>query len=71
MSSVEAASAAPNLKQGQLRNLILATLASTVGFWAWTIVGPLSKRYAGEMSLTPGQTAILVAMPIFVGSIAR
>lgn len=71
MSSVEAASAAPNLKQGQLKNLVLATLASTVGFWAWTIVGPLSKRYAGEMSLTPGQTAILVAMPIFVGSIAR
>ncbi|MCT2360162.1 MULTISPECIES: nitrate/nitrite transporter [Kocuria] len=71
MSAVPAAEAAPNLKQGQFRNLILATLASTVGFWAWTIVGPLSKRYANDMHLSPGQTAILVAMPIFVGSIAR
>ena len=71
MPSAQIAAANPDLKQGQLFNLIAATLASAVGFWAWTIVGPLSKRYAGEMGLTPGQTAILVAMPIFVGSIAR
>lgn len=71
MSTAPVAAATPNLKQGQLRNLVLATLASTVGFWAWTVIGPLSKRYATEMHLSPGQTAILVAMPIFVGSIAR
>jgi NNP family nitrate/nitrite transporter-like MFS transporter len=56
---------------GQLRNLLLATLASTVAFWAWTLVGPLSKHYSGEMHLSSGQTAFLVAMPIFVGSLAR
>ena len=71
MSTAPVAAATPNLKQGPLRNLVLATLASTVGFWAWTVIGPLSKRYATEMHLSPGQTAILVAMPIFVGSIAR
>ena len=31
-----------DLKKGQLFNLLLITFASTVGFWAWTIVGPLS-----------------------------
>ncbi|OMH23278.1 MFS transporter [Tersicoccus phoenicis] len=61
----------PDLRSGQLRNLILATVASTVGFWAWTVVGPLSKRYAQQMDLSSSETALLVAMPIFVGSIAR
>ena len=35
-----------DLKKGQLFNLLLVTFASTVGFWAWTIVGPLAKYYA-------------------------
>ncbi|WP_298252013.1 MFS transporter [uncultured Arthrobacter sp.] len=61
----------PDLRAGQLRNLVLATLASTVGFWAWTIVGPLSRRYAQQMELDATQTAVLVAMPILVGSVFR
>ena len=32
-----------DLKNGQLRNVLLATFISTIGFWAWTIVGPLAK----------------------------
>ena len=60
-----------NLKSGQLKNLIVATIASTVGFWAWTIIGPLSSRYAADMDLGAGQTSVLVAMPILVGSVAR
>lgn len=71
MSSAETPASAANLKSGQLRNLIVATVASTVGFWAWTIIGPLSSRYASGMDLGPGQTSILVAMPILVGSVAR
>lgn len=42
-----------------------------MGFWAWTIIGPLSSRYSQAMDLTAGQTSILVAMPILVGSVAR
>jgi NNP family nitrate/nitrite transporter-like MFS transporter len=64
-------SAELNLRPGQTRNLLLATLASAVGFWAWTIVGPLSKRYAQQMDLSDTQVAALVAMPILVGSICR
>ena len=62
---------APDLKVGQLRNLLLATLASAVGFWAWTIVGPLAKRYAQQMDLDATQTSVLVAMPILVGAVCR
>jgi MFS transporter, NNP family, nitrate/nitrite transporter len=59
------------LSRGQGLNLWLATLASTVGFWAWTMIGPLSARYTEAMSLSPTQTAVLVAMPILVGAVAR
>lgn len=59
------------LRAGQTRNLIIATLASVMGFWAWTIIGPLSSRYSQAMDLSAGQTSILVAMPILVGSVAR
>jgi MFS transporter, NNP family, nitrate/nitrite transporter len=60
-----------DLARGQGLNLWLATLASTVGFWAWTMIGPLSARYTEAMSLIPTQTAVLVAMPILVGAVAR
>ena len=48
--------AAPSydLKNGQLRNVLLATFASTIGFWAWTVVGPLAKMYAKQMHLDAG-----------------
>ena len=60
-----------DLKKGQLFNVLLATFASTIGFWAWTIVGPLAKMYAKQMHLDAGMTSVLVAMPIFIGAIGR
>lgn len=67
------AEASYDLKKGQLFNLLLATFASTVGFWAWTIVGPLAKFYGqpDQMGLNAGTTSLLVAMPIFIGAIGR
>ncbi|QCU78509.1 NarK/NasA family nitrate transporter [Citricoccus sp. SGAir0253] len=59
------------LARGQSRNLALATVASTVGFWAWTMIGPLSGLYTRQMQLAPTETAVLVAMPILVGAVAR
>ena len=62
-----------DLKKGQLFNLLLITFASTVGCWAWAIVGPLAKYYAKpeQMNLNPGTTSLLVAMPIFIGAVGR
>lgn len=60
----------PPLK-GQALNLALATAASVVGFWAWNVVATLSTHYARTMELSAGTMGILVAMPIFVGSLGR
>ncbi|ALE93232.1 MFS transporter [Arthrobacter alpinus] len=64
------APAPPPLK-GQALNLTLATVASVVGFWAWNVVATLSTHYATTMHLSAGTMGILVAMPIFVGSLGR
>ena len=59
-----------DLKQGQFKNLILATIFSAIGFWTWTLVGPLSKAYyAKTFDLSPSQISLLVAMPIIVGAV--
>lgn len=61
----------PQLK-GQLKNVIMATLASMIGFWGWTMIGPLAKSYYKEaFHLTPGQLSLLIAMPVIVGAVAR
>ncbi|TFD64925.1 NarK/NasA family nitrate transporter [Cryobacterium sp. Hb1] len=52
-------------------NLVLATLSSVVCFWAWTSVAPLGVRYSVDLNLTSTQASVLVAMPVFVGSIGR
>ncbi|WP_304481667.1 MFS transporter [Cryobacterium sp. Y29] len=52
-------------------DLVLATLSSVVCFWAWTSVAPLGVRYSVDLNLTSTQASVLVAMPVFVGSIGR
>ncbi len=52
-----------------LRNVLLATFASTIGFWAWAVVGPLAKiTRAKQMHLDAGMTQPLpgILMPIFI-----
>lgn len=57
--------------KGATLNLVLATAASVVGFWAWNIIATLSTHYANNMELSAGTMGVLVAMPIFVGSLGR
>ncbi len=57
---------------GQLRYVIMATLASTIGFWGWTMIGPIAKSYYKEaFSLDASQLSALIAMPVIVGAVAR
>ncbi|MFF1385045.1 nitrate/nitrite transporter [Arthrobacter sp. NPDC058288] len=56
---------------GQTRNLILATAASVAGFWAWNSVATLGAFYTQNLQLNPATTGVLVAMPVFVGSLGR
>ncbi|MCV7321272.1 NarK/NasA family nitrate transporter [Mycolicibacterium confluentis] len=52
-------------------NLALATWVSTINFWAWNLIGPLSTTYAADLSLSSTQASLLVATPILVGSLGR
>ncbi|MDO4897788.1 MAG: MFS transporter [Rothia sp. (in: high G+C Gram-positive bacteria)] len=70
MSTPAVAQRDPQLA-GQFKYVIMAALASMIGFWGWTMIGPLAKYYTSEYGLTEGQRSLLIAMPVIVGSLAR
>ncbi|MGV2903613.1 MFS transporter [Microbacterium sp. AGC62] len=70
MSSA-ATSPAPSELKGGFAQVILATLASTVGFWAWMAIAPLQKAYATDMGLDEGQISLMLATPVLVGALGR
>lgn len=57
----------------QTLNLVLATAAFAITFWAWNLIAPLGVYYAGpdELNLDSTQKSILIAVPILVGSLGR
>lgn len=57
--------------RGGLGQVILATLASTMGFWAWMSIAPLQGIYASEMGLDQGQVSLVLATPVLVGALGR
>ncbi|MHA3724108.1 nitrate/nitrite transporter [Leucobacter sp. HY1910] len=57
--------------RGQLPQLLLATFASAVGFWAWMLISPIQRFYAEGMSLNEGQISLMLAAPVLVGALGR
>jgi len=53
------------------RALALATISFTVSFAAWGLVGALAPVFAELYGLTASETALLVAVPVLLGSVAR
>lgn len=51
--------------------LALATAGFAVNFWAWALLSPLATRFQAALDLTPFQQALLVAVPVVVGSVGR
>ncbi len=54
--------------------LAVATLGFAVNFWAWALLSPLGPKYrdSGELgALTESDVALLVAVPVIVGSLGR
>lgn len=51
--------------------LALATLGFAVNFWAWALLSPLGTRYKELLDLSGSQQALLVAVPVIVGSLGR
>ena len=53
------------------RPLVLATVSFALSFAAWGLIGGLAPVFAGLYNLTASQTALLVAVPVLLGSLAR
>ena len=53
------------------RALALATVSFAVSFAAWGLIGGLAPVFAQLYSLSASQTALLVAVPVLLGSLAR
>ena len=53
------------------RALTLATVSFALSFAAWGLVGGLASVFTTLYSLTASQTALLVAVPVLLGSLAR
>lgn len=51
--------------------LAMATLGFAVNFWAWALLSPLGTRYQDLLALSGSQQALLVAVPVIVGSLGR
>ncbi|WP_276615413.1 MFS transporter [Nonomuraea basaltis] len=49
----------------------LATLGFAVNFWAWALLSPLGPRFKELLGLTAAQQALVVAVPVIVGSLGR
>jgi NNP family nitrate/nitrite transporter-like MFS transporter len=56
---------------GARRALALATVSFTLSFAAWGLIGGLAAIFTELYHLTASQTALLVAVPVLLGSLAR
>ena len=53
------------------RHIALGTISFTVCFAAWGLIGAFAPRFREVLHLTQSQTALLVAVPVLLGSLAR
>ena len=54
--------------------LMLATVGFAVNFWAWALISPLGPMFrdSGALgTLSESDVALLVAVPVLVGSLGR
>lgn len=70
MSDISATAPTAMLR-GQFPQVLLAVLASTVGFWAWMIISPIQRFYADGMQLNEGQISLMLAAPVLIGALGR
>ncbi|WP_067468144.1 MFS transporter [Actinomadura macra] len=51
--------------------LVVATTGFAVNFWAWALLSPLGPRFQDSLRLSSVEQALLVAVPVIVGSVGR
>jgi MFS transporter, NNP family, nitrate/nitrite transporter len=49
----------------------LATLGFALNFWAWALLSPLGAHFKEALALSGSTQALLVAVPVIVGSLGR
>lgn len=72
---VPSASAGIELARGRLRpptrNLALATVAFALCFTTWGLIAPLARGFQDDLRLSSTETAVLIAVPVILGSLLR
>ncbi len=53
------------------RQLALGTISFTICFAAWELISAFAPRFRELLHLTASQTALLIAVPVVLGSLAR
>jgi NNP family nitrate/nitrite transporter-like MFS transporter len=56
---------------GPVRELTLATLAFFLCFAAWGMLAPIAPKLQDELGLSDTETAIMIAVPVVLGSLLR
>jgi NNP family nitrate/nitrite transporter-like MFS transporter len=51
--------------------LAVATVGFAVNFWAWALLSPLGPMLSEDLGLSSFEQALLVAVPVVVGSVGR
>src|SRR3954465_1229625 len=51
--------------------LAMATAGFAINFWAWALLSPLGPKLKESLHLSAFQQALLVAVPVVVGSLGR
>jgi NNP family nitrate/nitrite transporter-like MFS transporter len=51
--------------------LAVATVGFVLNFWAWALISPLGPHFKTALGLSAGQQALVVAVPVIVGSLGR
>jgi NNP family nitrate/nitrite transporter-like MFS transporter len=57
--------------KGSIRELTLATLAFFLCFAAWGMLAPIAPKLQDQLGLSDTQTAIMIAIPVVLGSLLR
>jgi NNP family nitrate/nitrite transporter-like MFS transporter len=57
--------------QGSIKELTLATLAFFLCFAAWGMLAPIAPKLQEQLGLSDTETAIMIAVPVVLGSLLR
>jgi NNP family nitrate/nitrite transporter-like MFS transporter len=71
MSAPNPDSPAAQASTGNARELALATVAFTLCFYAWSLLGPLGPDLQDQLGLSEGELALTVSIPVLLGSLMR